>query len=337
MADFYRAVERDVAQLPGVSSVGWGSGVPLGGVYYRGFNVAIEGQPGEVAPNGPAVDYMIVSPGYLDALGVRVLQGRGIEERDTASSTPVALVSSDFVTKHLAGRNPIGMQVTVPMMGLTRVAPVTREIVGVVAPIRPTHDGDDSEQLYVPLTQNAWANSTLVVRPRGGLAAAALATAVQAAIARIDPEQPVTRVRTLDEVEWRAIARPRFRATLVTTFAGLALVIAMVGVFGVLAYSVQQRWREFGVRIALGASVGHVLGLVGRAAVGVVGAGLVVGLLGAMALARFVSAFLFGVQPWDLVTFGTVAAVLAVTGAVAALAPALRAARVDPVIAFRND
>ena len=337
MADFYRAVERDVAQLPGVRNVGWGSGLPLGGVYYGGFNVTIEGQSGDVAANRPAVDYMIVSPGYLDALGVRVLEGRGIEERDTASSTPVALVSSDFVSKHLAGRNPIGVRVTVPMIALTRVAPVTREIVGVVAPIRPSPDGDDSDQLYVPLTQNAWANSTLVVRPRNGLAAGSLAPAVQATIARIDPEQPVTRVRTLDDVAWLTIARPRFRATLVSTFAGLALLLAMVGVFGVLAYSVQQRWREFGVRIALGASVGHVLGLVGRAAVGMVGVGLVVGLLGAMVLARFVSSFLFGVPPWDVVTFGAVAAVLAATGAVAALIPALRAARVDPVIAFRSE
>jgi putative ABC transport system permease protein len=337
MAGFYRRVEQEVVQLPGVRNVGWGSGLPLGGVYYSGFNVTIEGPPGETAASRPAVDYMIVSPGYLDALGVRVLAGRGIEERDTASSAPVALVSSDFVAKHLGGRNPIGVRVTVPMMGLTRVAPVTREIVGVVAPIRPSPDGEDSDQLYVPLTQNAWANSTLVVRPRDGLAAAALAPAVRAAIARIDSQQPVTRVRTLDEVGWRAIARPRFRATLVSTFAALALLLAMVGVFGVLAYSVQQRWREFGVRIALGASVGHVLGLVGRAAVRVVGVGVVSGLILAMGLARFVSSFLFGVPPWDVVTFAAVAGLLALTGAVAALAPALRAARVDPVIAFRND
>ena len=338
MANFYRAVERDVAELPGVRSVGWGSGLPLGGVYYSGFNVTIEGQPGETAANRPAVDYMIVSPGYLDALGVRVLEGRGIEERDTASSTPVALVSSDFVTKHLAGRNPIGVRVTVPMMGLTRVAPVTREIVGVVAPIRPSHDGDDSDQLYVPLTQNAWANS----------------------IARRSPPRAASR-----QPRWRQPCRRRSRGSIPnsrsrgsgpsTRWGGgrsrgrgfarrswprspaLALLLAMVGVFGVLAYSVQQRWREFGVRIALGASVGHVLGLVGRAAASVVGVGLVVGLLGAMVLARFVSSFLFGVPPWDVVTFGAVAAVLAVTGAVAALAPALRAARVDPVIAFRND
>jgi putative ABC transport system permease protein len=311
--------------------------LPLGGSFYSGWGVMIEGQPGESAASRQVVDYMIVSPGYLDALGVRMIEGRGIEERDTASSTQVALVSSDFVAKHLGGRNPIGVRVSVPMMGLTRVPPVPREIVGVVAPIRRSHDGDDTDQLYVPLTQNAWANSYLVVRPHDGIEAASLAPAVQAAIARIDPEQPVTRVRTLDEVAWRAIARPRFRATLVATFAGLALLLAMIGVFGVLAYSVQQRWREFGVRIALGASVGHVLGLVGRAAVGVVGVGLVVGLLAALALARFISSFLFGVQPWDVVTFGTVAVVLAVTGAVAALAPALRAARVDPVIAFRND
>jgi putative ABC transport system permease protein len=337
MANFYRDVERDVAQLPGVRNAGWGSGLPLGGVFYSGFNVTIEGQPGETAVNRPAVDYMIVSPGYLDALGVRVISGRGLDERDGASTTPVALVSSDFVSKHLSGRSPIGVRVTVAMIGLARVPPVAREIVGVVEPIRPSPDAQDSDQLYVPQTQNPWANSVLVVRPRDGIAAASLAPSVQAAIARIDPEQPVTRVRTLDEVAWQTIARPRFRATLVATFAGLALLLAMVGVFGVLAYSVQQRWREFGVRIALGASAGHVIGIVGRAAVGVVGVGLVVGLLAAMALARFISSFLFGVQPWDVVTFGAVTAVLALTGAVAALAPAFRAARVDPVIAFRND
>jgi putative ABC transport system permease protein len=189
----------------------------------------------------------------------------------------------------------------------------------------------------VPLTQNAWANSVLVVRPRDGVEAASLAPAVQAAIARIDSQQPVTRVWTLDEVERRAIARPRFRATLVATFAGLALLLAMVGVFGVLAYSVQQRWREFGVRIALGASMGHVLGLVAGAGIRVIGAGVVIGLVAAAALTRFISTFLFGVQPWDMLTIVGVVGLLALTGAVAALVPALRAARVDPVIAFRND
>jgi putative ABC transport system permease protein len=306
-------------------------------VYYGGWTVSIEGQPGEATASRQAVDYMIVSPGYLDALGLRVVQGRGIDERDSATSTPVALVSSDFVAKHLDGRNPIGVRVTVPMMGLTVGKPATRAIVGVVSPIRASLVGDDTDQLYVPLTQNAWANSVLVVRPRDGVEAASLAPAVQAAIARIDSQQPVTRVWTLDEVERRAIARPRFRATLVATFAGLALLLAMVGVFGVLAYSVQQRWREFGVRIALGASMGHVLGLVAGAGIRVIGAGVVIGLVAAAALTRFISTFLFGVQPWDMLTIVGVVGLLALTGAVAALVPALRAARVDPVIAFRND
>jgi putative ABC transport system permease protein len=337
MADFFGAVAHDVNQLPGVLSAGWGSGLPLGGVFHSGFGVTIEGLSGETAGDRLAVDYMITSPGYLDALGVRVLEGRGIDERDTASFPAVALVSSDFVTKHLAGRNPIGVRLRVPVLALTQPEAVTREIVGVVEPIRPSHDGDDSDQLYVPLTQNAWTNSVLVVRPRNGVPAQSLAPAVLDAIARIDPDQPVTRIRTLDDVEWRALARPRFRATLVGTFAALALLLAMIGVFGVLAYAVQQRWREFGVRIALGASVGHVLGLVGRAAFGVIGLGLLVGLAGAMMLTRFVSSFLFGVQPFDAVTFGGVAIVLVVTGAVAALAPAVRAARIDPVVAFRND
>jgi putative ABC transport system permease protein len=124
---------------------------------------------------------------------------------------------------------------------------------------------------------------------------------------------------------------------LVATFAGLALLLAMIGVFGVLAYSVQQRWREFGVRIALGATMGHVLALVAAAAAKVVGVGIAIGLIAAAALSSSLSAFLFDVQPWDAVTFASVAGVLALTGAVAALAPALRASRVDPVVAFRND
>jgi putative ABC transport system permease protein len=336
MAEFYRAVEQEVSALPGVRNAGWGSGLPLGGVYYGGFNVTIVDSD-DPDGNRPAVDYMIVSPGYLEALDIPLLAGRRFDDRDGASTTPVCLVSSDFVSKHLGGRNPIGLRLAVPPMGLVRAQPIVREIVGVVAPIRPWPDGDDTDQVYVPLAQNPWANSVLVVRPRDRSDAAALAPAVRAAISRIDPQQPVTRVMTLDDVVWRASARPRFRAVLVATFATLALVLAMIGVFGVLAYSVQQRWREFGVRIALGASVGQVLRLVAGAAARVVGVGIGLGLVAAAALASSISAFLFGVQPIDPLTFAAVALVLAVTAALAAAAPAWRASRVDPVVAFRND
>ena len=174
--------------------------------------------------------------------------------------------------------------------------------------------------------------------PKAG-PASALASSVRAAIASVDKEQLVTvgPLITLDEVASEATARQRFRAWLVMTFAGLALMLAMVGVFGIIAYSVQQRMREFGVRIALGASTGTVLGLVLRGAARMVGIGAAIGLVAAALLAQSISAFLFGVQPLDPVTFVSVAGVLLLTATAAALVPALRAARVDPVQAFRNE
>jgi putative ABC transport system permease protein len=335
---FYESVEQAVSALPNVETVGWGTRLPYGDSAIGSFFFDIVGDPPR--PTGaarPLADYQIVSPSYLRAVDIPLVLGRAFSDRDTGEGPPVCIVNEAFARRYLRGRDPVGLRLSIRPMTLATAPEIVREIVGVARQVKAQPDEpDDLIQVYVPLAQNSWMGASLVARPRDG-SADALAPAIRRAIASIDKELPVTRVRTLDDVARQATARPRFRAQLVIAFAVLALTLATVGVFGVLAYSVQQRTREFGVRIALGASVGHVLGLVGRAAVGVVGAGLVVGLLGAMALARFVSAFLFGVQPWDVVTFGTVTAVLAVTGAVAALAPALRAARVDPVIAFRND
>jgi putative ABC transport system permease protein len=190
--------------------------------------------------------------------------------------------------------------------------------------------------IYVPEAQNAWSNAALVVRPNSG-SAEALAPTVRAAVARVDNGVPVTQVRTLDEVAQLATARPRFRAVMVGTFAGLALLLAMVGVFGILAYSVQQRVREFAVRKALGASVTDVLGLVVGSAVHVVGAGAVIGLALAAVLGQSLAAFLFGVQPLDSITFASVMIVVALTAAIATVAPAWRAARTDPAVALRSD
>jgi putative ABC transport system permease protein len=159
---------------------------------------------------------------------------------------------------------------------------------------------------------------------------------VRAAIERVDRRVPVTTARTLDDVFREITARPRFRAVLVTTFAGLALALTMIGVFGVLAYSVQQRTREFGVRLALGATTGDVLRLVLRTAGQLVGSGLLLGLILAALLTQSLTAFLFQVRPLDPITFVAVAVVLALTAALASVVPALRAARVDPLVTFRN-
>jgi len=177
----------------------------------------------------------------------------------------------------------------------------------------------------------------LLVKPSAGRAEALLPS-IRAAVARIDKRVPLGQAQTIDEIlRVFVTARPRFRAAMVTTFATLALILAMVGVFGVLAYSVQQRRREFGVRMALGATTSNVLGLVLGNAGRLIGTGALLGLVSAALFAQSISTFLFGVRPLDPLTFAGVIAVLGATAAIASAIPALRASHVDPVDAFRNE
>jgi putative ABC transport system permease protein len=229
------------------------------------------------------------------------------------------------------------MRISVPLMSFGPPTTVEREIVGVARQVKGQPDEPrEQPQIYVPLAQNAWWSASLVVQPDGGPAEALVST-VRAAIAAVDKERPVGQVRTLQGIAWGATSRPRFRAVLVATFAALALALSMVGVFGVLAYSVQQRTREFGVRIALGASVPDVMRLVVKSAARMTAIGAAAGLVCAGVLSRSLAALLFGVTPLDPVTFGAAAAVLVLTAAVATIAPALRAARVDPIVTLRNE
>jgi putative ABC transport system permease protein len=217
-------------------------------------------------------------------------------------------------------------------------APVVRRVVGVARQVRALPDEQEAfVQVYVPLAQAPTDDIFLVVRPESGRAET-LTSAVRAAIGRIDQEQLVSvrDVVTLDEVAWTATGRHRFRAALVATFAGLAVVLSMVGVFGVLAYSVQQRLREIALRRALGASTGDVVRLVLGRAAGVVGAGLVVGLGLATLSGRFLASMLFGVTPLDPTTFASVVGVLILMTTLAVVAPVWRAVRVDPAVAMRE-
>jgi putative ABC transport system permease protein len=217
--------------------------------------------------------------------------------------------------------------------------PVVREIVGVARQVKGRPDEtEDLVQVYVPLAQDTIGDIFLVVRPTSG-PAEALAPVVRGAIARVDREQLVSvrGVMTLDNVRWEATASHRFRAVLVTAFAGLALVLAMVGLFGILAYSIQQRARDFGVRRALGATTGDVLRLVVGSAARVTAAGVVIGLALSTALGRLLASMLFGVQPSDPVTFAVVTLVLTLTAGVSTVGPAWRATRIDPAVALRSE
>jgi putative ABC transport system permease protein len=212
-----------------------------------------------------------------------------------------------------------------------------REIVGVVRQVKERPDETDPQpHVYVPIAQDPMWRASLVVQPTAG-PASALTAAVRAAVARVDKGRPVSEVRTLAAIGREATANARFRAVLVATFAGLALTLAIVGVFGVLAHSVQQRVREFGVRIALGATTANVLRLVFASSARVIAGGVLAGLITAAILARSIASFLFGVKPLDPVTFGGVAILLALTAALATAVPALRAARVDPIVVLRDE
>ena len=280
-----------------------------------------------------------VNPTYFGTLDLPVVGGRGFTDRDTGDSVQVCIVNEAFVRGHLQGRSPIGLRVAMRPTASGQAPPAVREIVGVARQVKGRPDEtEDLVQLYVPLAQDVVDDIYLLVRPISGRAEA-LASSVRLAIARIDKEQLVSvrDVMTLADVASEATARHRFRAVLVTTFAGLALLLAMVGVFGILAYSVQQRVREVGVRRALGATTSDVLRLVAGSGVRMIATGAVIGLALSTVSARLLASMLFGVQPLDPVTFGSVTVVLALTAAVSIVGPAWRAVRVDPAVALRGD
>jgi putative ABC transport system permease protein len=336
---FYDAIEREIRQVPGVRMVALGSSLPLDGGWF-GQSFEVVGDPPKLQSQRDTASYHMVSPTYFDTLEIPIVQGRAFTIADSRDGAPVCIVSEAFARQYLGGRDPIGMKVTVqPITPITLGAqpPAVRQIVGVARQVKGLpNETQPVPQLYVPIAQNSWYITSISVRPSAG-PPEALLPAVRAAIARVDEQRPVTRVRTIETIASSATARPRFRAVLVGTFAALALVLAMVGVFGVLAYSVQQRVREFGVRIAVGASFADVLRLVFGSAARLTAIGLAIGLLAAGVLSRWLTTLVYPVAPLDPVTFSVVPLVLVATAAIAAAAPAWRAAHVDPVVTFRSE
>ena len=334
---FYDAATRDVSAIPGVRRFGWSTGLPWGTTEIGRLRFEIAGDPPVPAANQPSADLQAASPGYFTTLDLPIVAGRPFDERDAGDSPLVCIVNEAFVRQHLAGRDPIGARVVIGIDIPGVMAPMPRAIVGVVRQLKDRMDEPYSPLVvYVPLTQLPLSDTYLVVQATSG-PVQSLITPIRDAIARIDRDVPVRRERTLTDLANLTTAPHRFRAVMVGTFAALALALAMVGIFGVLAYSVEQRTRELGVRIALGARTADVLRLIVGGAARMVGVGGAIGLGAAAALAQTISSFLFGVRPLDPTTFATVAAVLVLTATVAAAAPAWRATRVDPVETFRSE
>jgi predicted permease len=336
MRTFYQSVERELSTVPGIRAAAFGGSLPLDGMDIgQGFEVV--GDPPIEPSQRRAANYQIVSASYFRVLGIDVVRGRPFTDRDTGRATPVCMVNEEFVRRYLQGREPIGTLLSVQSMDLKGgPTPVVREIVGVIRQVtEAAGERQRALEIYVPITQNPWFSASLAVQTDGD--PMSFLPAVKAAIARVDKDQPLSRVRTMEDVAAEATSQPRFRAELVGVFALLALILAAVGIFGVLAFVVRQRAREFGIRTALGAQTADVLRLVLAGTLKMTLAGVVIGLAVAGALTRFLATLLFAVTPLDPATFLAAAATLTSAALVAAAAPAWRAARVDPAINLRQD
>jgi putative ABC transport system permease protein len=336
LMQFYDAATREIRAIPGVRKFGWSTGLPYGTTEIGRLSMEIVGDPPLAADDRPRADFQAADAGYFATIELPIVTGRGFTDRDTGDSPKVCIVNEAFVRRYLGGRDPIGMRIRTAAVG-GLVPALEREVVGVVRQLPDQQDAPEPPtQLFVPLTQLPLGDTYLVVQATDG-PVQALLEPIRQAVARIDRDVPVRRERTLTDLAHLNTAPHRFRAAIVATFSVLALVLAMVGIFGVLAYSVEQRTREIGVRIALGATAANLLRLVMGGAARVVAIGGVIGLIAAALLARTISSFLFGVEPFDPPTFGVVGLILALTAAIATAAPAWKATRVDPVEAFRAE
>jgi putative ABC transport system permease protein len=336
LQQFFDQVEGEVRASPGVADVGWTSFLPLAFFENDGATYEIVGESPVEAARRPATEFQAVSGAYFSTLDLPIVAGRAFDTRDFRGALPVAIVNEGFV-KAIGGRSPLGLRLALRPASAPDAEPVIREVVGVARQVKGRPDERaDFVQVYAPFAQALSDDVYMVVRPKAG-DARALVPAVRSAVSRIDREQLVSlgEVSTLADIDWAATGRHRFRAVLVASFAALALGLAMVGVFGLLAYSVQQRVRDLGVRRALGATTGDVVRLVLASAMRVVAAGTATGLVLAALLGRLISGVLFGVQPLDFATFAGVTALLGVAAAVSVAGPALRAASVDPASALR--
>jgi putative ABC transport system permease protein len=333
---FYQAAQTEIESLPGVRSAAFGGSLPLTG-FDIGQGVQVVGQPETEEGHMRSAHYQMVGARYFETLGIPLQAGRGFTAHDDGGSQQVAIVNQEFVRRYLDGQLALGTHIRVHAMDPSGPRLVEREIVGVVGQVKVEGPGEleNAVEVYVPITQNARDSASLAVRAAGD--PLALTAAVKGVIAKLDKELAVTNIRTMEEIAAESVARPRFRARLVGGFAGLALLLSAVGIFGVLAFAVSQRRRELGIRMALGAQIGDVLTLVLARGVRIAAAGIACGVAGAAALARSLAGLLFGVDPLDATNFAAAAAVLALVALAAASVPAWRAARVDPAIALREE
>jgi len=328
--NFLEQVLSRLKAVPGVESAGAVSTLPLSGNDAR-RPFTIPGQPEEAGrPN--VARFRLVTPDYFQTMRIPLKRGRPFDERDRTGSAEVVLISEGLARHFWPNEDPVGKIITVPDM----LTPAMRQIVGVVGDVR--HYGLAEEapiEIYRPFYQARWPFFTLVAR--ASLDSVQLGNTLRQAVASVDKDQPIQSVRMMEELASDSVALRRASMVLLAIFAAVALLLAALGIYSVMSYTVARRTQEIGIRMALGAQSRDVLRLVTREAILLALAGVVFGLLGAFALTRFLGTLLYGVQPIDPVTFLGVSVLLIFVALLASYLPARRAAKVDPIVALRYE
>jgi len=324
---FYEDVIERMRRAPGVTNASAVSAMPLHDVGAAGalpFNV--EGQPPPPTED-PLADVRVVAPGYFETMKIRLIEGRFLDERDAEVGPRTSVINETMARRYFADRSPLGLVIQNPHG--------KSQVVGVVGDVHNQGlDREPRKQVYLPMKQSPTAGMAVVARTDQD--PMTVANTIQRVIWEVDPGQPIYELSTMDQILARAVFLPRLSTTLLALFALAALLLAALGIYGVLSYSVSQRTREIGLRMALGASGGNTVALVVKSSIALVAVGGVVGLVAASLLARSMQGILYGVGPFDIPSFALAATVLMIAGVAASVLPALRTTRVDPMIALRE-
>ena len=333
--DFYERVLQQTATLPGVRTAGASSLAPVSGtgsaIYFN-----IRGRPPKNNQYSIA-NYRAVSTNYFAALHIPLQQGRLFQETDRENHPAVVIINSTLARTFFPSQSPLGQYMQIG--GLPDDEVPWMEIVGVVGDVKQALGSDARAEFYIPYRQsdNLFPVQFMSLIVRAESNPLALANSVQRLVHQIDPNQPVTKIRTMEDHIADSVSEPRFRTVLLTLFAGIALALAGIGIFSVMAYTVAQRTREIGVRLALGASRGQIFSLTLDYTLRLTVIGLVLGMAAAFLLTRYVAAFLFQVQSCDLVTLTGTAIVIVLVAIAASYVPARRATGIDPARALRQN
>jgi putative ABC transport system permease protein len=330
-AAFYNDLVQRVKAYPGVESAAAVNYLPLGGAN-SSDSYLVEGVPEPAPGDENEGRYRVCTPDYFRTMGIPLLKGRSFTDQDKAGTTPVVVVNETLARKHWAGEDPIGKRIRF-------YGPPERtqwmEIVGVVEDVKHELNLPVTPEYYLPHAQDPWNAMVLVARTR--VEPGSLASALRQQVWAIDKDQPVFDIRTMQEVRSTSVALYSFSSVMLAIFAAVALVLATVGIYGVMAFAVTQRTQEIGIRMALGARALDVLKLVVKHGMKLAVLGIVIGLAGSWAITRFMEKLLVDVQPTDLLTFSVVSVFLLLSAFVACYLPARRATKVDPLQALRHE